>query len=72
MCSNSMDNATESEVRRRLVDYTRDRTLILITHKAPMLELVDRLVVVEEGKVTLDGPKAEVLSALQQRASNAA
>ncbi len=70
--TNSMDNSTESEVRRRLFDYTRDKTLVLITHKAPMLELVDRLVVVEEGRVTMDGPKAEILKALQQRASTAA
>lgn len=70
--TNAMDNSTESEVRRRLFDYTRDKTLVLITHKAPMLELVDRLVVVEEGRVTMDGPKAEILKALQQRASNAA
>ena len=33
---------------------------------------VDRLVVVEEGQVTMDGPKAEILKALQQRSSNAA
>jgi len=70
--TNSMDNSTESEVRRRLFEYTRDKTLVLITHKAPMLELVDRLVVVEEGRVAMDGPKSEILKALQQRASNAA
>ena len=70
--TNSMDNATESEVRRRLFEYTRNRTLILVTHKAPMLELVDRLVVIEDGKVTMDGPKAKILKALQERASTAA
>jgi ATP-binding cassette subfamily C protein LapB len=69
--TNSMDNATESEVRRRLFECTRDRTLILVTHKAPMLELVDRLVVVEDGRVTMDGAKGEVLQTLQLR-SNAA
>jgi ABC-type protease/lipase transport system fused ATPase/permease subunit len=37
-----------------------------------MLELVDRLVVIEEGRVSMDGPKSEILKALQQRASNAA
>ena len=70
--TNSMDNATESEVRRRLYEYTRDKTLLLVTHKAPMLELVDRLVVMEDGRVSMDGPKAEILKALQERSSSAA
>ena len=63
--TNSMDNTTESIIRERLFEYTRDKTLILVTHKAPMLELVERLVVMEEGRVILDGPKEEVLTKLQ-------
>jgi ATP-binding cassette subfamily C protein LapB len=65
--TNSMDNSTESEVRKRLREFTKDKTLILITHKAPMLELVDRLVVIEEGAVLMDGPKEKILAALAQR-----
>ena len=67
--TNSMDNTTESIIRQNLYEYTRDRTLLLITHKAPMLELVERLVVVEEGRVIMDGPKAEILKALQGRSN---
>ncbi len=67
--TNSMDNTTESIIRHNLFDYTRDKTLLLVTHKAPMLELVERLVVVEDGRVILDGPKAEVLKALQGRSN---
>ena len=70
--TNSLDNVTESEVRRRLYDYTRDKTLLLVTHKASMLELVDRLVVVEDGRVSMDGPKAEILKALKQRVASPA
>ena len=55
----------EAVVRQRLFDYTRDKTLILITHKAPMLDLVDRLIVLDEGRVVLDGEKDKVLAALQ-------
>lgn len=65
--TNSMDNRTESAIRGRLFDYTRDKTLLLITHKASMLELVERLVVVEEGRVLMDGAKAEVLAKLQSQ-----
>jgi ATP-binding cassette subfamily C protein LapB len=63
--TNSFDNTTESIVKKRLFDYTRDRTLVLVTHKAPMLDLVERLIVVDEGRIVLDGPKQEVLEALK-------
>jgi ATP-binding cassette subfamily C protein LapB len=65
--TNSMDNGTEAEVRRRLREFSRDKTLILITHKVPMLDLVERLVVVEDGTVVMDGPKEKILKALAQR-----
>ena len=58
-------NTTESVIRERLYEYTRDKTLILVTHKAPMLDLVERLVVMEDGKIILDGPKASVMTKLQ-------
>ena len=63
--TNSLDNTTESIVKKRLLEYTRDRTLLLVTHKAPMLELVDRLIVMDEGRIVMDGPKEEVLNALK-------
>lgn len=63
--TNSFDNTTESIVKKRLLEYTRDRTLLLVTHKAPMLELVERLIVMDEGRIVMDGPKDEVLNALK-------
>ena len=63
--TNSFDNTTESIVKKRLYNYTRDRTLLLVTHKAPMLDLVERLIVMDEGKIVMDGPKDEVLKALK-------
>ena len=63
--TNSFDNTTETVVKKRLFDYTRQKTLILVTHKAPMLELVERLIVVDEGRVVMDGPKQQVLNSLK-------
>jgi len=63
--TNSFDNTTESIVKKRLYDYTRDKTLLLVTHKAPMLDLVERLIVMDEGKIVMDGPKEDVLNALK-------
>jgi ATP-binding cassette subfamily C protein LapB len=63
--TNSFDNTTESIIKQRLFDYTRDKTLLLVTHKAPMLDLVERLIVIDEGRIVMDGPKGEVLNALK-------
>ena len=65
--TNSMDNSTEATIRNNLYDYTRDKTLVLVTHKAPMLDLVERLVVVDDGRIIMDGPKEQVLEALKGR-----
>jgi ATP-binding cassette, subfamily C, bacterial LapB len=40
------------------------RTLVMVTHRPAVLELVDRIVVVDGGRVVLDGPKAQVLATL--------
>ncbi len=60
-----MDNTTEAMIRKRLFDYTRDKTLLLITHKTAMLSLVERLIVVDDGRIVMDGPKEKVMKALQ-------
>ena len=49
---------------RQLKEAVGDRTLIMVTHRPAVLELVDRLVVVDNGRVVLDGPKPQVLAAL--------
>ncbi|HCO61058.1 MAG TPA: hypothetical protein DIT58_12825, partial [Porticoccaceae bacterium] len=61
----SMDQASENLVKASLQDFCEDKTLVLITHKMQMLDIVERLVVVDEGRVVADGPKAEVIKALK-------
>ncbi|MEP0073643.1 MAG: type I secretion system permease/ATPase [Marinomonas sp.] len=62
----SMDNTTESRMKRRLMEAVKDKTLILITHKASMLDMVDRIIVMDNGRLIADGPKAQVHEALRQ------
>jgi ATP-binding cassette subfamily C protein LapB len=62
-----MDNSTEFTIRKNLLRYTEGKTLLLITHKPSMLELVDRLIVVEDGRVVADGPKKQVVESLRNR-----
>ena len=49
---------------RQLKEAAGTRTLIMVTHRPAVLELVDRVMVVDGGKVVMDGPKAAVLAAL--------
>jgi len=62
--TSSMDAQSELAFLRQLKDATRDCTLVLVTHRPAVLELVQRIVVVDAGKVVMDGPKAQVLAAL--------
>lgn len=60
----TLDNTSEYLVRQRLKQYILSKTLIMVTHKGTMLELVDRLIVLDHGKVIADGPKQQVLQSL--------
>ncbi|MBR7887853.1 type I secretion system permease/ATPase [Marinomonas sp. A79] len=62
----SMDNTTESRMKRRLIEGVKDKTVILITHKASMLDMVDRIIVMDNGRLIADGPKEQVHEALRQ------
>ncbi|HSE76915.1 MAG TPA: type I secretion system permease/ATPase [Alphaproteobacteria bacterium] len=64
--TSAMDNATESRLRERLSQIATDKTLILVTHRSSMLQLVDRLIVLDGGRVVADGPKQRVLDSLAQ------
>src|SRR3989442_873098 len=63
--SSAMDFATERSFLARL-SQTLDpaQTLLIATHRFSMLNLVDRLIVVEGGRIVADGPKDQVMAAL--------
>ncbi|MET0211057.1 MAG: ATP-binding cassette domain-containing protein [Burkholderiaceae bacterium] len=64
----AMDDATERAVLALLRRTIRpDQTLVLVTHKPELLQLVERIVVLTETGIALDGPRALVLQALAQR-----
>lgn len=65
--TSSMDAQSEVGFLRRLKEAAGDCTLIMVTHRPAVLELVDRIVVIEAGKLLMDGPKAQVLAALSGR-----
>ncbi|SEH04182.1 type I secretion system permease/ATPase [Candidatus Venteria ishoeyi] len=62
--SNAMDNQAETQFKQQLQSQLDGRTLVLITHRASLLTLVERLIVLDKGQVVADGEKQQVLDAL--------
>ncbi|MCO5979143.1 type I secretion system permease/ATPase [Ideonella oryzae] len=62
--TSSMDAQSEIQFLQRLQAAAGQRTLVMVTHRPAVLALVNRLIVVDGGKVIMDGPKAQVLAAL--------
>ncbi len=62
----SMDNTTEAVIKKELTVYLPGRTLLLVTHRNALLELVDRIIVVDGGRIVADGARETVLDALKQ------
>ena len=60
-----MDGFTEVMVRRNLAHYASNKTLVMITHKPTMLDIVDRIIVMDEGRIVADGPKQKIIAAMQ-------
>lgn len=62
----SMDHSTEEAAKGHLARVAAGKTMIIVTHRMSILELVDRVIVMDTGKIVADGPKAQVVTALRQ------
>lgn len=63
--TNSMDIQTEQAFINNMQDIVKDKTVVIMTHKMSILKLVDRVIVLHEGKVVADGPKDDVIKSLK-------
>ena len=63
--SSAMDHQSEESLKARLRSYASGKTVVLVTHRTALLDLVDRLIVIDNGQIMADGPKAQVVEALQ-------
>jgi ATP-binding cassette subfamily C protein LapB len=69
----SMDSALEARVMKHLFEeMPADASVIAVTHKPALLPHVRRLIVLDRGKVVLDGPRDQVLARLRQPAAGPA
>ena len=64
--SSAMDAQTEGALIQRLQQELKDRTVILITHRPPLLQLVQRIVLLDRGKVIADGTRDAVLQKIMR------
>jgi len=60
-----LDIGLENSVINRIAPLVEDKTLLLITHRFSALKLVDRVIVVNDGKIVADGPRDAILAKLQ-------
>lgn len=66
----SLDSRAEKKFIESIKATASERTLVLITHKMELLSLVDRIIVLEKGKLVIDGPKEVVLKQLKGTKGN--
>lgn len=62
-----MDQKTENYLIQQLKKVIGSKSLILVTHRPSLIQLVDRLIIIDEGRVVADGPKEKVIEALQKK-----
>ena len=65
--TSSMDLQTEHYFLKRMALATRGQTVVVATHRLSVLDLVERVIVMDDGRIVMDGPKNEVLERLKGR-----
>jgi ATP-binding cassette subfamily C protein LapB len=63
--SSAMDHQTEDSLKTRIKAFSIGKTMLLVTHRSSLLDWVDRLIVIDNGQIMADGPKSQVVEALQ-------
>jgi ATP-binding cassette subfamily C protein LapB len=62
--TSAMDTQAEMALIQRLQEELEGRTVVLVTHRPPLLQLASRIIIVERGRIAADGPRDEVLKRL--------
>ena len=63
--TSSLDPNVESSIINILANFSKDRTFIAVTHRTPILAMVDRVIVISDGYVVADGPRDEILQRIR-------
>jgi len=63
--TSAMDFSSEQQFKQRLKTVAAHKTVIIVTHRNSLLDLATRIIVIDDGKVVADGPRDQVIQALQ-------
>jgi len=63
--TNAMDIQAEAAFTKHIAQQTKDKTLLLITHRHHLLSMVDRLILIDQGRIIMDDKRDKVLAAIQ-------
>ncbi len=63
--TSAMDSNTEMAVMKNIMIAAKDKTVILVTHRGILVDLVERVVVMDSGKIIADGPREEIKQKLR-------
>ena len=67
--TSAMDLTSERQIIKNLKSYFTKQTLVVVTHRMSLLQLVDRVIAVDDGKVTVDGSRESILNKLKDKPS---
>ena len=62
--TSAMDFSTEAFVTQKIGAFAQGKTVVLVTHRTSMLSFVDRVIVIDQGKIVADGPRERIMQAL--------
>lgn len=65
--TSDLDQSSEDMVLNSLAQWIGSRTLMVVTHRPQVLKLVSRVIVMDNGKVVMDGPRDEILARLRNQ-----
>lgn len=63
--TSSMDFTSEGKFKDALRRFSQHKTMVIVTHRTSLIDLADRIIVIDDGKIVQDGPRQQVIEALQ-------
>jgi ATP-binding cassette subfamily C protein LapB len=62
--TSAMDFSTEAQITTKMSQFAAHKTVVLVTHRTSMLAMVNRVIVIDGGKIVADGPRERIMQAL--------
>ena len=68
--TSALDQLLEQQLLKVIFEQLSSATIIMVTHKMAHIEFVERVAVLDKGRMVMDGPKAEVIARLNVKSDN--